>query len=696
MSVTPKNFKERAQLLVNFGVPIIPLGFKSKAPTVENGVKAATLDPQQIAEWTKEHRNGNVAACASYDSCWFLDDDAGTLHTCVDLPRTFKVKTSRGFHYYFVHDDLSRAQRYGNSENSGVIEVEGFKGEARCNKQYVVGPGGVHPSGTVYEIYDDAPIVPAPKHVLDWLKKAYTESEEKKGRSIKTKEPKVLDPTKKHLIVKGPPPDEGFKLLADAVGYEPLIRRMNEMDDERYHDPDMTPGAETFCPIPPHSEEDGGGVWSPCFGPMKANESMFKCLVCGWAGDVIKAVQAIDDLPTSYEAARRICQEEGLNYDEFFTRPSKEGYDEEDFQADMKQAGALSDKFIEKAEAPPTAPSQKKEKEKVPPITLTVDDAVKFTTELIPVRKALLSPFLFEKTLGMIHAYRGVGKTFVGLGMALAMASGESFLKWNAEAPSPVLYVDGEMADEDMQIRIKQMKSDKLKEGMLTLVLNDRQKEGGIPSLLGAVGQQLIEQQLKPGATLFLDNVSTLFTGGTENEGSDWEAASIWFLKLRREGHAVVLFHHDGKNKTQRGTSKREDILNWVLHLREPHDYDSSKGLKCEAHFEKTRRLFESQPFMIQLKDGVWSYQDMNDHTAAEAYRLHIEEHESMSAIAKLLAPPGETRSKAWAQKLINKHRAVIHCSNNEEAIMNDVLGVRLENPGLAVVPKPKGPDVEF
>jgi hypothetical protein len=696
MSSALRNFKERAALLSNLSIPIIPLGFKSKNPVTSNGVLAATLDPQTINQWAKERPNGNAGACASYDSCWFIDDDAGTLHTYVDLPQTMKVKTSRGFHYYFLHDELSRAVRYGRSENCS-IDIEGFKGEARCNKQYVVGPGSIHPSGTIYELIDETKPVPAPKRVLDWLQKAHLESETKKGRIVKTKEPKVLDPNKKHLLVKGPPPDEGFKLLAEAVGHEPLIRRMNAMDDERYHDPDMTQGAETFCPIPPHSEEDGGGVWMPCFGPMKSDEHMYKCFVCGWAGDIIKAVQTIDGLDTAYEAARVICQEENLNFDDYFEppKPPTPKQDEQDFvdisvwetyEHDKKKAEELSEKFIEKAEAPPG----KKEKPKTPPIVLTVDDAVGFTTESIPVRKALLEPFLYEKTLGMIHAYRGVGKTFVGLGMALAMASGDSFLKWNSPEPSPVLYVDGEMADEDMQIRIRQMMNPNLKTGMLTLVLNDRQKEGGIPSLLGAVGQRLIEEQLKPGATLFLDNVSTLFTGGDEKDGGDWEAASMWFLKLRREGHAVVLFHHDGKNKTQRGTSKREDILNWVLHLREPHDYDSSKGLRCEAHFEKTRRLFESQPFMISLHEGVWSFRDMTDETAAEAYRLHVEEHESLSSIAKTLAPAGETRSKAWAQKLVNKHRAAIHCGTNEEAIINDILGPNS-------IPPPESPtDVEF
>ena len=45
----------------------------------------------------------------------------------------------------------------------------------------------------------------------------------------------------------------------------------------------------------------------------------------------------------------------------------------------------------------------------------------------------------------MVHAWRGVGKTYFALGAAYAVASGGAFLKWRAERPRKVLYVDGEM-----------------------------------------------------------------------------------------------------------------------------------------------------------------------------------------------------------------------------------------------------------
>ena len=80
-------------------------------------------------------------------------------------------------------------------------------------------------------------------------------------------------------------------------------------------------------------------------------------------------------------------------------------------------------------------------------------------TELIaadlPERQIVLDPILATKSLALLYGPRGVGKTFVALGIAWAVASGGSFLGWRANRPHRVLYVDGEMAAVDMQQRLK-------------------------------------------------------------------------------------------------------------------------------------------------------------------------------------------------------------------------------------------------
>ena len=80
-------------------------------------------------------------------------------------------------------------------------------------------------------------------------------------------------------------------------------------------------------------------------------------------------------------------------------------------------------------------------------------------TELIvanlPQRQPILDPILTNKSLALLYGPRGLGKTFVALGIAWAAAAGESFLGWKASRPHRVLYIDGEMAAVDMQQRLK-------------------------------------------------------------------------------------------------------------------------------------------------------------------------------------------------------------------------------------------------
>jgi AAA domain len=72
----------------------------------------------------------------------------------------------------------------------------------------------------------------------------------------------------------------------------------------------------------------------------------------------------------------------------------------------------------------------------------------------IPPREMLLTPILPERSLAMLYAPRGVGKTLLGLSIGLAVASGARLLRWSAPAPRRVLYIDGEMPITSLQERI--------------------------------------------------------------------------------------------------------------------------------------------------------------------------------------------------------------------------------------------------
>ena len=88
---------------------------------------------------------------------------------------------------------------------------------------------------------------------------------------------------------------------------------------------------------------------------------------------------------------------------------------------------------------------------------LIVHDMHEFTTLDIPPRHHVLRPVLPEKGLVMLFAPRGVGKTYVALAMAYAIATAGRFLTWSAPTPRSVLYVDGEMPANEMQDRMRRL-----------------------------------------------------------------------------------------------------------------------------------------------------------------------------------------------------------------------------------------------
>lgn len=215
----------------------------------------------------------------------------------------------------------------------------------------------------------------------------------------------------------------------------------------------------------------------------------------------------------------------------------------------------------------------------------------------LPERKLLLSPWLHQGDLVMVHAWRGVGKTHFALGTAVALSTGTSFLGWEAQGRTGVLYIDGEMNANTLQDRIIQrMGALELSQfgGInLNFVTPDLQPDG-IRRLDTPEGQLDIEEIItrNPGIdVVVIDNLSCL-TFGNESDPEYWEPMKVFTLRLRRMGKTVIIVHHSGKGGAQRGTSKREDQLDTVIHLERPKDYRPQDGARFKVSFQKARNIY--------------------------------------------------------------------------------------------------------
>jgi hypothetical protein len=287
----------------------------------------------------------------------------------------------------------------------------------------------------------------------------------------------------------------------------------------------------------------------------------------------------------------------------------------------------------------------------------------------IPAREMLLSPILPERSLAMLYAPRGVGKSWLGLSIGMAVAAGASLLRWSAPRHRNVLYIDGEMPLVSLQERLKEISAgfgrDIPNDGFRILAADN--VEGGI-NLSTEEGQQAIEPLLEGIDLLILDNLSTLLTSRSETASDAWVPIQTWLLKLRRHGISVLLIHHAGTNGRQRGTSRREDALDTVIALRRPEDYSTEQGARFEIHFAKLRNRVDSagaMPFEARIETVSageqrsirWSASDLKPpmlNRAAELFSegMTVREVAAMLRISKSEA--GRLRIRALEDVLLS------------------------------------------
>jgi hypothetical protein len=176
-------------------------------------------------------------------------------------------------------------------------------------------------------------------------------------------------------------------------------------------------------------------------------------------------------------------------------------------------------------------------------------------------------------------------------------------------------------------------------------------QEVPIPDLCTARGQEAIATVIGEAELIVVDNLSAWARSGVENEGESWLPIAGWALRMRREGRWVLFVHLAGKNGAQRGTSRREDLLDVVLKLKHPADYRAEEGARFEIHFEKARRLFGEavrslEATLTRDESGhpVWRHRMAEGAAAASVLQLR---RDGLSA-AEIATELGVNRSTVY------------------------------------------------
>jgi putative DNA primase/helicase len=193
----------------------------------------------------------------------------------------------------------------------------------------------------------------------------------------------------------------------------------------------------------------------------------------------------------------------------------------------------------------------------------------------LPEQPKILDPIIAVQNLGMITGWRGGGKSQIGFSLSASLVTNTKWIKWSPAAPCNVVYADGEMSLHECYTRWTRWltKTKTLPIGEFCLVTNEVQEEEGIKRLSSLAGQtELLEvidatrAKNKYETVVIIDNLSCLLDGD-ENSTTDWDPMKNFLIQLRASGLTVIMFHHFGKGGIQRGTSKREDALNWSIIL---------------------------------------------------------------------------------------------------------------------------------
>ena len=252
-------------------------------------------------------------------------------------------------------------------------------------------------------------------------------------------------------------------------------------------------------------------------------------------------------------------------------------------------------------------------------------------------------------------------------------------LRWIVPKPRKVLYLDGEMPVGAVQERFTRLKS-----GLGVEISNEQFQmlaadQTDIPNVATPEGHQQLEPLLEGIEFLIIDNLSSLCRTTNDNAAEFWTPIQNWLLDLRRRGTSVLLVHHSGRNGQQRGTSRREDVLDTIMALRRPHDYRVEEGARFEVHVEKGAEFVGegAQPFeakLVPTEDGqgvIWETRDVGSeipHPALDLFRQGLTVWDVAGRLGISKSAAGRLRQNAKHSGLLDAVEGQEEPDEDEEA----------------------------
>ena len=248
---------------------------------------------------------------------------------------------------------------------------------------------------------------------------------------------------------------------------------------------------------------------------------------------------------------------------------------------------------------------------------------------VFPPSECFLGDLVSSKSRIFLAGYTGLGKTMLGMAMAVGMATGKGFLNWRSSRPARVLYLDGEMPGNLLQERISDAvrrshcngpptnlfaySADfaetvaKVYPGLGVIApLNTEEGQTFLYTLIGSLGGVDV---------IIFDNVMSLVVGDQKDE-VPWSETLPLVQQLTMQNIAQVWLDHTGHNATQQyGSSTkawRMDALGIMTRLSDPQPSDEMAFKLSFEHPGKARRRTSKNweqfaPQVIRLRNDIWT-----------------------------------------------------------------------------------------